>query len=143
MVEDSRISSIHTADCRLGALCTAGSGLEKRGDFHQSHFHSLSQLLNLMYLTCHQGYSCDLDSTLSIRPLILTLIFLLTSGCLNPFDHLFVSLMAPMVYVSAVGKRLVVNVAYVCALEGSLLFLKRRRQPCSGVSPSICKEICY
>lgn len=67
----------------------------------------------------------------------------LTSGCLNPFDHLLVSLMASLVYVSAVGNWLVVNVACIRTSEGVLLFLKRWRQSCSDVNPTICKEICY
>lgn len=68
---------------------------------------------------------------------------LLTSGRLNPSDHLFMSLIAPMVYVSAVGKRLLVMVACVCVSEGSLLCLNGWGQPCIWINSTICKETCY
>lgn len=69
----------------------------------------------------------------------LTQLCLLTFGRFNPFDHLFVLLMAPMVYGSAVWKWLVVNAAFVCTTEGSLLFLRWRQL--SVVNLTSCKDI--
>lgn len=113
MAQDFLMTSIHTAGCQSEAWCTAGWGLEKR---HQIFY-----------------------TALIVHALVLAhLIFVLTSWCLNTFHHLFVTVMAPMVYLKA-GGRLGIGVTCFCTTHRSLLFLKGWIHSFFVVNPS-CKE---
>lgn len=119
MAQGSWTPSSHTSGSLSEAPCRAGLELENRGN-QGSHC--------LMQLFTHQHSH---------------LLYLLTSRCLKPLDHRFASLMAPIVYVSAVGKRLVGKLAVLYTSEVSRLFLKRRWRPGFDVAVAICNEICY